>query len=244
MGEVIAITSGKGGAGKTMITANLGAAISLKDKKVVLVDMDMGLRNLDIALGLENRVVYDVADVLDGVCRVKQAIIKDRRFESLYLLPAPQSKSKKNITVTHLKVLCDILKEKFDYVIIDSPAGIDSGFIISATGADMAIIVTMPEIAAVRDADMVDKMLKEMDVPEIKLIINRAKVDLIEKGMLPSITEVSEMLRVDLIGIIPEDENIYIATNNGIPIVVKQGSYVEKNFSKIAMRIIGEKIRL
>jgi septum site-determining protein MinD len=237
MGKVIVIVSGKGGVGKTMFAANLGGILSQKGSKVVLVDMDMGLRNLDICIGLENKVVYDIADVINGVCRIKQALIRDRRFPELYLIGAPQNLEKVEITPLHTKIIYEKLAETFDYVIIDGPAGIDEGLINSISGADLGIIVTTPEYAALRDADKVDKILLENGLTNRKVVINKLKGDLINNGAMPSITEVSKMLRADIIGYIQEDDNIQIATNNGTPIVLKTGTYIHDNFMKIAERI-------
>ena len=237
MGKVIVIASGKGGVGKTVLTANLGASLALEGKKVVLIDMNMGLRNLDICLGLENKVVYDVADVLTGVCRIKQALIKDRRFPELYLMSAAQNREKAEITPLHIKVLCNKLKRTFDYILIDSPAGIDDGLTASAAGADCALIVTVPEYAAVRDADRLDQLMMKMGIKNRAYIINKVKPNLIGTGLVPSLSEIAEIMRPVLTGIIQYDENIHIASNNGLPIVFKQGTYIEKNFSKIADRM-------
>ncbi len=237
MGEVIAIVSGKGGVGKTMFTANLGGTMAQLGKKVVLIDMDMGLRNLDIFMGLENRVVYDVADVLGGVCRIRQALIRDRRFPDLYIIASPQNKEKVEITPLHMKVLCNKLKNRFDYIIIDSPAGIDEGFYNAISGADKVIIVTTPEYAAIRDADKVDKVLQEEGLENRKIVINKLKSDLINTGLMPGVTEVAGMLRAEIIGLIQEDDNIHIASNNGTPIILKKGTYIRQNFENIAARI-------
>ena len=237
MGKVIVIVSGKGGVGKTMFTANLGGTLSQNGKKVVLVDMDMGLRNLDICMGLENRVVYDIADVINGVCRIKQALIKDKRFPELYLIAAPQNMEKVEMTPLHTKIIYEKLSENFDYVIVDGPAGIDEGMKNAISGADMAIIVTTPEFAALRDADKVDKVLIENGLTNRKIVVNKLKAELISNGVMPSITEVSKMLRADIIGYIQEDDNIQIATNNGTPIVLKTGTYIYDNFMKIIERI-------
>ncbi len=238
MGKVILIASGKGGAGKTVFTSNIGAKLAQEGYKVVLIDMNMGLRNLDICLGLENKVVYDVADVLSGICRIKQALIKDRRFPELYLMSAPQNKEKTEITSLHMKVLCNKLKRNFDFIIIDAPAGIDEGLAIAGAGADSAIIITVPEYAAVRDADALDHVLLAMGIKKRTYIINKVKANLICTGLVPGIAEIAETMRPDMAGIIQYDENIHIAANNGLPIVYKEGTYIEKNFQKILERII------
>lgn len=237
MGQVITIVSGKGGVGKSMFTANLGGTLALQGKKVVLLDMDMGLRNLDLIMGLENRVVYDVADVLGGICRIRQALIRDRRFPELYLIASPQNKEKIEITPLHMEVLCGKLKENYDYVIIDGPAGMDEGMMTSVAGADKVIIVTTPEFTAIRDADKIDRLLIAQGIEDRKIVLNRLKAELMNTGLLPSIADVSSMLRSDIIGLIQEDDNILIATNNGTPIILKKGTYIQENFEKIAGRI-------
>jgi septum site-determining protein MinD len=238
MGKVILIASGKGGVGKTVFASNAGAKLAQEGYKVVLIDMNMGLRNLDICLGLENKIVYDVADVLTGVCRIKQALIKDRRFPELYLMSAPQSKQKAEITPLHMKVLCNKLKRNFDYIIIDAPAGIGEDLAIAGAGADSAVIVTVPEYAAVRDADMLDHVLLELGIKQRTFVINKVMPNLITTGLVPGITEISETMRPPMAGIIQYDDNIHIAANNGIPIVYREGTYIEKNFKKIIDRII------
>ncbi|MDD2189943.1 MAG: septum site-determining protein MinD [Eubacteriales bacterium] len=239
MGKVILIASGKGGVGKTVFTSNIGAKLALQGYKVVLIDMNMGLRNLDICLGLENKIVYDVADVLSGICRIKQALVRDRRFPELYLMSAAQNKQKAEITPLHMKVLCKKLKNSFDYIIIDAPAGVDENLEIAGAGADMAVIITVPEYAAVRDADALDHLLMDMSIEKRTYVINKVKANLISSGLVPSIAQIAETMRPDMAGIIQYDENIHIAANNGMPIVYKEGTYIEKNFTKIIDRIIG-----
>lgn len=240
MGKVIVIASGKGGVGKTVFTSNAGAKLAQEGNKVVLIDMNIGLRNLDISLGLENRVVYDVADVLAGVCRIKQALIKDRRFPELYLMAAPQNIQKSDITPLHMKVLCNKLKKNFDYIIIDAPAGIGEDLAVAASGADLAVIVTVPEYAAVRDADMLDQVLLGLGIKKRTYVINKVMANLINTGLVPSIPEIAEIMRPELAGIIQYDDNIHIAANNGLPIVYREGTYIEKNFKKIIDRIKAE----
>lgn len=238
MGKVILIASGKGGVGKTMFTANVGATLAKRGKKVVLIDMNTGLRNLDIFLGLENKVVYDVADVLSGVCRIKQALIRDRRFDDLYLMAAAQNKEKIEVTPLHMKVLCNKLRKTFDYIIMDVGAGIDESLALAAAGADGAVIITVPEYVSVRDADVVDGVLLNLGIKDRKYVVNKVQSDLINSGLIPSLSEIAEIMRPKLAGIIQQDRNIHIAANNGMPIVLKEGSYIEKNFSKIVDRII------
>lgn len=238
MGKVILVASGKGGVGKSVFTANTGAALALRGFKVVLIDMNVGLRNLDIYLGLESKVVYDVADVLAGICRIKQALIKDRRFPELYMMAAPQNKDKADITPLHMKVLCNKLKKTYDYILIDAPAGVDDNLYVAAAGADSAVIITVPEYTAVRDADVLDRILMKMGIKERYYVINKVQANLINTGLVPGIGEIAEILRADIAGIIQYDENIHIAANNGLPIVFKKGSYIERNFSNIIERII------
>jgi len=238
MGKVILVASGKGGVGKTVFVSNAGAKLAQEGFKVVLIDMNMGLRNLDICLGLENKVVYDVADVLTGVCRIRQALIRDKRFPELYLMSAPQNKQKAEITPLHMKVLCNKLKKNFDYIIIDAPAGIGDDLAIAAAGADSAVIVTVPEFAAVRDADMLDQVLLEQGIKKRTYVINKVMANLITTGLVPGISEIAEIMRPPMAGIIQYDENIHIAANNGLPIVYKEGTYIEKNFKNIIKRII------
>jgi len=238
MGKVIAITSGKGGTGKTMFTSNMGVLLAERGYKVLLIDMDMGLRNLDLVMGMESRVVYDIADVLLGVCKTRQAIIKDRRVEGLFMMPAPQLKKEEEIDPKKMLELCEELREKYDYVLIDVPAGIDQSFELAAIAADSAVIVTTPEFTAIRDADAVDRSLIELGISDRAYVLNRVRVDLIAAGVVPSVSDISNMMRIDMIGIIQEDENIYIATTRGIPIVQKKGTYIRENFEQILDRII------
>lgn len=244
MGEVIAVVSGKGGVGKTTIAANIGTALALTGKKVVVLDTDIGLRNLDIALGMENRIVYDMVDVLEGVCRIRQALIKDKRFEGLYLMSSSQMRDKNTITSTQMKVLCQKLKEKYDYVIIDSPPGIEIGYKNAIAGADSVIVVTASEIAAVRDADKIIRDIEKKETKRIMVIINRIRPDLIQRGILPPIDEIISTLKCEIIGILPEDESVYISMNCGVPIASRKGSSFEKIFNKIACRIDGQSIPL
>ncbi|MGP1570316.1 MAG: septum site-determining protein MinD [Eubacteriales bacterium] len=238
MSNIIAVASGKGGVGKTMFAANIGAKLAQKGNKVVLIDMDLGLRSLDICLGLENRVVYDLSDILSGLCRIKQALIKDRRFGDFYLISAAYDKKKVDITPMHIKVLCDRLKEKFDYIIFDAPAGIGEGLELAATVADIAVIVTTPEYVAIRAADNLDAKLVEKGVKKRAYVVNKIKCNLIELGELPSITDISNLLKPQMIGAIQYDESIHISYNSGVPIVLDSSSYIESNFNNIANRLM------
>lgn len=238
MGKVILVASGKGGVGKTVFTANAGAILALRGYKVVLIDMNLGLRNLDICLGLESKVVYDVADVISGVCNIKKALIKDRRFPELYLISAAQHKEQIDINTLNTKELYDDLKKSFDYILIDAPAGIDDGLVIAGAGADSAVIVTVPEYAAVRDADMLDKVLQDIGIVDKTYVVNKIMPDLIDSGLVPNLEQIAEILRPRVAGYIQFDEKIHIAANIGLPIVYLKDTYIEKNFSNIIDRII------
>ncbi|BEP29924.1 septum site-determining protein MinD [Helicovermis profundi] len=242
MSEVIVVTSGKGGVGKTTSTANIGAALSMKGKKVCVIDADIGLRNLDVVLGLENRIVYDIVDVVEENCRIKQALIKDKRFEGLFLLPAAQTKDKTAVSETQMVKLCDDLREFHDYILIDCPAGIEQGFKNAIAGADRAIVVTTPEISAVRDADRIIGLLEAAELRNPKLIVNRIRMDMVKRGDMMNMDDIVDILAVDLIGIVPDDEEIVISTNKGEPAVKNQNSMSGKAYTNIASRISGEEI--
>src|SRR5574344_115255 len=241
MGEVIVITSGKGGVGKTTTTANIGTGLAKLGKKVVLVDTDIGLRNLDVVLGLENRIVYNLVDVVEGNCRAKQAMIKDKRYEGLFLLPAAQTRDKTSVTPDQMKTLATELKEEFDYVIMDCPAGIEQGFKNAIAGADRALVVTTPEVSAVRDADRIIGLLEANEMKKTHLIVNRLRQDMVKRGDMMSAEDVVEILAVDLIGVVPDDENIVVATNNGEPLAGDE-SLAGKAYMNICRRIIGEEV--
>lgn len=244
MGEVLVITSGKGGVGKTTNTANIGAGLAVLGKKVVLLDTDIGLRNLDVVMGLENRIVYDIIDVVRENCRLKQALIKDKRFEGLFLLPAAQTKDKTAISEEQMKKLCGELKEEFDFVIVDCPAGIEQGFKNAIAGAEKAIVVTTPEVSAVRDADRIIGLLEAAGLKDPKLIINRLKPQMVKKGDMMSIEDMIDILAVDLLGVVPDDEFIIVSTNKGEPAVLDPNSLAGEAFRNITKRILGEEIPL
>lgn len=237
MGKVIVVASGKGGTGKTMFTANLGATLAMAGHKTCVVDMDMGLRNLDLYLGLENNVVYDVNDVMQGVCRIKQALIKDKSFPGLYLMAASPKRPDGEITPLHMKVLCKKLSERFDYVVVDSPAGIDDGLALAAAGADMAVVVVSPDYAASRDGDMARMVLQELGVPKVGFLVNKLDMDMIKKGFAPEVSEITRSFRRELLGVVQADENILVSTNLGVPIVFMQDTYIAENFRNIAGRV-------
>lgn len=244
MGEVIVITSGKGGVGKTTTTANIGTGLASLGKKVVLVDTDIGLRNLDVVLGLENRIVYDIVDVVEGNCRLKQALIKDKRFEDLCLIPAAQTKDKNAISPEQMIDLTSQLKEEFDYVIIDCPAGIEQGFKNAIAGAEKAIVVTTPEIAAVRDADRIIGILEASELRDPKLIINRLRPSMVKKGDMMDIDDMIDILAIDLLGVVPEDETIVVSTNKGEPAVLDKTSKAGEAYRNIVGRVMGEHVPL
>ncbi|MDQ0285500.1 septum site-determining protein MinD [Desulfofundulus luciae] len=242
MGEVIVVTSGKGGVGKTTTTANLGAGLATHGHRVVLVDADIGLRNLDVVLGLENRIVYDITDVTGGHCRLRQALIKDKRFEGLFLLPAAQTKDKTAVSPDQMKALCEELKQEFDYVIIDCPAGIEQGFRNAIAGADKAIVVTTPEVAAVRDADRIIGLLEAAELRDPRLIINRIRPRMVRHGDMMSIEDIIDILAIDLLGVVPEDEMVVISTNRGEPVVQDERSRSGQAYRNIVRRIKGEPV--
>lgn len=245
MGEAIVITSGKGGVGKTTTTANIGTALALSGKKVCLVDTDLGLRNLDVVMGLENRILYDLVDVISGHCRLKQALIKDKRFESLALLPAAQTKDKNAVKPEEVKKIVDELKIDYDYVLIDCPAGIENGFQNAVAGADHAIIVTTPEIAAVRDADRIIGLLEaEKHISPPKLIVNRIRPHMVRNGDMLEIEEIVNILAIDLLGIVPDDDNVIRASNMGEPVALNPNTTGGIAYRNIARRILGETVPL
>jgi septum site-determining protein MinD len=242
VGESIVVTSGKGGVGKSTTTANVGTALALSGKKVCLVDTDIGLRNLDVLMGLENRIVYDIVDVIEGNCRLQQALIRDKRCDELYLLPAAQSKDKSAVSAHQLRKLIGELKEEFDYVIIDCPAGIETGFKNAVAGADQAIVVTTPENASVRDADRVIGLLEKERVGAPKLVVNRLKTQMVKDGGMMDVDEVVSVLAIDLLGVVPDDERIIRAGNQGEPIVLHHNCPAAQAYRNIARRIQGESV--
>ena len=241
MSEVIVVTSGKGGVGKTTTVANIGTGLAALGKKVVLVDTDIGLRNLDVVLGLENRIVYNLVDVIEGNCRLKQALIRDKRYPELYLLPSAQTRDKTSVTPEQRKKLCDELKNQFDYIILDCPAGIEQGFKNAIAGADKALVVTTPEVSAILDADRIIGLLEADDLRDIHLIINRLRMDMIRRGDMMSVEDVVDILAVPLIGTIPDDETVVIATNQGEPLAGKS-NICGQAYANICRRILGEEV--
>ncbi|MEN0067661.1 MAG: septum site-determining protein MinD [Myxococcota bacterium] len=239
MAECIVVTSGKGGVGKTTTSANLAAGIALAGKTVAVVDADIGLRNLDVVMGLENRIVYDLVQVIEGECRLKQALIRDKRVEGLYLLPAAQTRDKQSINPADMQRIVSELKEFHDYVIIDCPAGIEQGFLNSIAGADRALIVTTPEVSAIRDADRIIGLVEAHELPEPSLIINRYKSSMVEQGDMMNRDDILEILAIPLIGIVPDHGDIIVSTNRGMPVVFEEKSPVGQAYRRITDRVMG-----
>ena len=244
MGEVIVITSGKGGVGKTTTTANLGSALAMAGKKVALVDTDIGLRNLDVVMGLENRIVYDLVDVIEEKCRLRQALIKDKRFQELFLLPAAQTRDKNAINEEQMRKLIDELKRDFDYILIDCPAGIEQGFKNAIAGADRALVVTTAEISAIRDADRIIGLLESSDIKNPELIVNRLRTAMVRKGEMMDVDDIVDLLSIDLIGVVPDDENVITQTNKGEPVVSNKKAPSGKAYIEISRRLLGENIEV
>ena len=246
MGEAIVVTSGKGGVGKTTTSANLGTSLALLGKKVCLVDTDIGLRNLDVVMGLENRIIYDLVDVVEGRCKIHQALVKDKRFDDLlYLLPAAQTSDKSAVTPEQMKKLINGLKQDYDYIVIDCPAGIEQGFKNAIAGADKAVVVTTPETSAVRDADRIIGLLeKEEGIEPPKLVINRIRSHMLKNGEMLDIDEITTHLSIDLLGIVADDDQVIKASNQGEPIALDPNNRASIAYRNIARRILGESVPL
>lgn len=243
MSRIIVTTSGKGGVGKTTVTANLGMALARLGRKVALIDADFGLRNLDLLLGLENRIVYTALEVLAGECRLEQALVKDKREPGLVLLPAAQNRNKEAVSPEQMQQLVSALTDLYDYIVIDCPAGIEMGFKNAIAGAKEALIVTTPEIAAVRDADRVVGLLEAQGIKNIHLIVNRLRPAMVQVNDMMSVQDVQEILAIRLIGVVPEDERVIVSTNRGEPLVLAENpSLAGKAFDNIARRLEGQKI--
>ena len=241
MSEVIVITSGKGGVGKTTTTANVGTGLAMLNKKVIMIDTDIGLRNLDVVMGLENRIVYNLVDVVEGNCRLNQALIKHKKYSNLCLLPSAQTRDKDSVSPEQMKALIDELRENFDYVLLDCPAGIEQGFKNAIAGADRAFVVTTPEVSAIRDADRIVGLLEANEMQRIDLIINRIRMDMVRRGDMMSVDDVTEILSIPLIGALPDDEHVVIGTNQGEP-VIGIDSLAGKAYRNISRRIMGEDV--
>lgn len=244
MGICIVVTSGKGGVGKTTTTANIGTGLAISGKKVAVIDADTGLRNLDLHLGLENRIVYNLVDVVEGTCRLKQALIKDKRYDNLFLLPTAQTRDKNAVRPDQMLKIVEELKKEYDYIVVDCPAGIEQGFENAVAGADMAVVVTTPEVSAVRDADRIIGKLEAKGLDDHRLVINRIKYDMTKKGEMLNIEDMTDILAIKLLGIVPEDEKIVISTNRGEPVVTDEDSKAGQAYRNITKRILGEDIPL
>lgn len=241
-GKVITITSGKGGVGKTTATANIGAALAMQGKKVACLDADIGLRNLDVVMGLENRIVYDLVDVIEGRCRLRQAMIRDKRVPELYLIPAAQTRDKTAVSPSDMARLGDELRKEMDYIIVDSPAGIERGFRNAIAPADQVVIITNPEVSAVRDADRIIGLVEAEEKGPALLIINRINAAMVERGDMIAAEDILELLAVDLLGLVPEDENVIVSSNRGTPLVMDDKSRAGEAFTNIAKRLMGEDV--
>ena len=239
---VVTITSGKGGVGKTTTTANLAVALAAAGNKVVCIDGDIGLRNLDVVLGLENRIVYDLVDVVEGRCRLRQAMIRDKRLPELYLIPAAQTRDKSAVSPSDMVNLCEALRAEVDWILIDSPAGIERGFRNALAPADTALVVTNPEISAVRDADRIIGLIEAEQKGPARLIINRLNIEMINRGDMLTSIDVVELLAIELIGMVPEDEAVLVSTNRGLPVAMDEKSRAGKAFHNIAHRLMGEEV--
>lgn len=241
MSEVIVVTSGKGGVGKTTTSANVGTGLAAMGKKVILIDTDIGLRNLDVVMGLENRIVYNLVDVVEGNCRIKQAIIRDKRYPTLFLLPSAQTKDKSAVNPAQMVRMVSHLRDQFDYIILDCPAGIEQGFQNAIAGADRALVVTTPEVSAIRDADRIIGLLEANEIQRMDLVINRIRPDMVRRGDMMSPEDVTDILSLPLIGKVPDDENVVIATNQGEPLVGND-TLAGRAFRNICVRLSGEEV--
>ena len=241
MSEVIVVTSGKGGVGKTTTTANLGTGLAAVGKKVVLIDTDIGLRNLDVVMGLENRIVYNLVDVVEGKCRIKQALIRDKRYPGLYLMPSAQTRDKSAVNPSQMVRMVDTLREQFDDIILDCPAGIEQGFQNAIAGADRALVITTPEVSSIRDADRIIGLLEANEIEKIDLVINKLKIAMVKRGDMMSVADVSDILAIPLIGIVPDDENVVIAANQGEPLV-GNATLAGRAYKNLCFRVLGQEV--
>ncbi len=240
--KVVTISSGKGGVGKTTTSANLAVALAQENQKVVCIDGDIGLRNLDVILGLENRIVFDLVDVVEGRCRIRQAMIRDKRLPELFLIPAAQTRDKSAVSPSDMIRLCEELRDEMDWIIIDSPAGIERGFRNALAPADLVLVVTNPEVSSVRDADRIIGLVEAEEKGPAQLILNRVNPTLTKRGDMLSTDDVLELLAIKLIGVIPEDESVIVASNRGMPVTFANNSKAGQAFHNIAKRLLGEDI--
>jgi septum site-determining protein MinD len=241
-GKTIVVTSGKGGVGKTTTVANLGTTLAKKKYRVVMIDTDIGLRNLDVVMGLENRIVYNLVDIIEGKCRKEQAMIRDRKLTNLFMIPAAQTREKNSITPEQMKELCCNLADEFEYVLIDCPAGIEQGFKNAIAGAETALVVTTPEVSAIRDADRVIGLLEAALIKQISLIINRLNAKMVKRGDMMSTQDIISLLNVPLLGVVPESDEVVVSTNRGVPLVHDKSSKAGAAFRNMAARLNGEGI--
>lgn len=239
MAEIMVVASGKGGVGKTFFTANFGARLAMDGASVLLIDMNIGTRSLDISLGLENKIIYDLSDAIRGTCRLKQALVRDRRFRDLYLLSAPQNRSKADFTTEDMRQLCRELEDRFSYILLDAPAGINEDLRRAAAPAGRGVIVTAPEHTAIRDAELMDTVLLSLGIEKRSVVINRILPELLRRGIVPDPAEIAEHLRPPVVGLIPYDINVHISANIGVPVVLSEDSYISRNMAGIAERILG-----
>lgn len=240
--KVVTISSGKGGVGKTTSVANIAVALAARGQRVACVDGDIGLRNLDVVMGLENRIVYDLVDVIEGRCRLRQAMIRDKRLPELYLIPAAQTRDKTAVSPSDMVRLCDELRPEVDWILIDSPAGIERGFKNAIAAADRVLVVTNPDVSAVRDADRVVGILDAEEKGPASLVINRVNPDMVKRGDMLSVDDILDLLAIDLIGIVPEDENVIVASNKGQPLALDTKNRAGQAFQNIARRLMGEQV--
>jgi len=240
--KVVTVTSGKGGVGKTTATANLAAALAGQGQKVVCIDADIGLRNLDVVLGLENRIVYDLVDVVEGRCRLRQAMIRDKRLPELYLIPAAQTRDKSSVSPSDMVRLADELRPEVDWILIDSPAGIERGFRNAVAPADMVVVVTNPEVSAVRDADRIIGLIEAEEKGPAQLVVNRIKPEMVRRGDMLAVDDVLELLAVELLGMVPDDEFVLTSSNRGTPVSLDGKSRAGQAFRNIARRLLGEQV--
>ncbi|HBX68953.1 MAG TPA: septum site-determining protein MinD [Chloroflexi bacterium] len=240
--KVVTITSGKGGVGKTTVTANLGTALASLNQKVVCIDADIGLRNLDVVMGLENRIVYDIVDVIEGRCRLRQAMIRDKRLPDLYLIPAAQKRDKTAVTPSDMIRVCNELRSEYDWIVVDSPAGIERGFRNAIAPADLVYVITNPEVSAVRDADRIIGLVEAEEKGPARLVINRLNYEMVRRGDMLSTEDIVELLAIEVIGIVPEDDRVVVSTNRGVPISLDEKSLAGEAFRNIARRTLGETV--